>query len=69
MQIQVKYPTDPVGSHKVNIKSHPGRDRGEGHWGVAVDGLGVQVHDGVHLDRAPDYEHLAHRTWQVVPTY
>ena len=43
-------------------------DRGDGRGGVAVDGHGVRVHGGVQLDRAPDYEHLAHRTWQVVPT-
>ena len=43
-------------------------DRGEGRGGVAVDGRGVRVHGGVQHDGAPDYEHLAHRTWQVVPT-
>ena len=24
MQFQVKYPADPIGSHKAKIKSHPG---------------------------------------------
>ena len=25
MQIQARYPVDPAGSHKVKIKSHPGK--------------------------------------------